>query len=112
MLEKYYLKNGKAIELLKKIINKHATINLTIGQPNNNPSYHNIQHINIQHLTRTEAIVETKEHWYLKWYNTKTKKYELKYDVSNTQFYKLVKTKNSWEIESNDYTGESKKIDE
>jgi hypothetical protein len=111
-LEKYYSKNSKALNLLKKILLKHRQNNFTIGKPILNPSYFNIQEINFQKISKTEAIVVTKEYWYLKWYNLKSKKYELKYDVSNSQFYKIVKENEFWKIESNDYQGESKKIDE
>lgn len=111
-LERHYTLDGKAFELLRKVLSEHRNNSYTIGYPEINPSYFNIQEISIKKILSNEVIAETKEHWYLKWFNLESKKYELKYDVSNTQFYKLVKENEIWKIESNDYVGESKKIDD
>jgi hypothetical protein len=111
-LERHYTKHGKALELLRKVLMVHRNNSYTIGYPDLNPSYFNIQEISIKKILSNEVIAETKEHWYLKWYNLNTQKYELKYDVSNIQFYKLVKENNLWKVESNDFTGENKKIDD
>lgn len=108
-----YDKNGNAYKVIINILNKQAQMGRTVGQPADNPSYYSIQEFTKVdfHYDFTRAKVYTKEHWFLKWYNVKTGKYELKYDVSNEQFYLLQKTQGRWYIYDNDYAGEASKIE-
>ncbi len=112
-LEAVFVKNGNAYKVVKNILNKHALNKRTIGQPNDNPSYYSIQEfLSFKfNWNFSEVKVYTKEHWYLKWFNLDKNDYQLKYDVSNEQYYLLKKINGKWFILDNDYEGDSIKIE-
>lgn len=111
-LEKYYIKGSSAYNLIIHLLNKQKNKRLVISYPSDNPSYFTIHSVKVIDLQKDYALAESSEHWYLKWYSLEKNKYELKYDVGNKQTYILKKIEGVWKIESNDYLGESKQINE
>jgi hypothetical protein len=109
-LLKFYTKYGSAKKIIIQILTKHKQKNRVISFPADNPSYFTVQQIFKPKYEKDKIIVETKEHWYLRWYDTQLKKYILKYDVGNKQTYIFKKEGNTWKIDSNDYIGEVKPI--
>ena len=109
-LKKYYTSNGNGYKVIEDILKRSVVLNRSISLPDGNPSYYNIHSTKILSKKENEAIVETKEHWYLRWYNMEDSVYVKKYDVTNTQIYILHKLDGVWKIDGNDYSGDPKEI--
>lgn len=104
-LKKYYSAEGSACRVIEDILKRSSARNRTIHLPAGNPSYYTLHDMKLINRDSDRATVETREHWYLRWYNTGTGAYELKYDVSNTQIYILRREAGGWKVHANDYMG-------
>ncbi len=109
-LKKYYTAEGSACKVIEDILKRSAEKNRTIHLPAGNPSYYTLHDMKLISRDSDKAIMETREYWYLRWYNTETGAYEIKYDVFNTQVYILRKDGRGWKVHANDYTGTAEVI--
>lgn len=104
-LRKYYTDKGSALKVIEDILKRSSKLKRVINLPADNPSYYTVYEINILKQEEDKILAESKEHWYLRWYNIESDKYEKKYDETNTQLYILRKEKDQWKIDANDFTG-------
>lgn len=109
-LQKYYTKDGSAYLVIENILKRSAQLNRVIKLPADNPSYYNIHQLQIISKKPKRVLIESTEHWYLRWYSLSSQQYIKKYDVSNTQIYSIVKENGIWKIEDNDYMGTAEDI--
>ncbi len=84
----------------RRIIDKTAVrskAQWTMGNTGN-PTNYKIYDARILHQTPDSAIVETKEHWKLNYYDLVNKKYCYDYDETDEQIYYLRKIQDRWKI--------------
>lgn len=104
-LKKYYTIDGSAYPVIENILKRSTQLNRVINLPADNPSYYNIHQLQVISKKPKRVLIESTEHWYLRWYSLETHEYIKKYDVSNTQIYSIIKENGIWKIEDNDYMG-------
>ena len=110
-LKMLYTSEGTAFKIVENVLKRSSMQNRVISLPEDNPSYYNLIDIKIIDRKSGRIVVETKEHWYLRWFSLDTQDYIKKYDVTNNQTYVLIKENGSWKIDSNDYMGTAQNIE-
>lgn len=109
-LENYFEKDASAYVNIKQIVDRSRTKNRIISNPGN-PSTHEILSINLVELNGEQALVKTREYWYLRWFDTQQKEYiDYVYKETNEQYYLMVWRQGKWRIKSNAYPPESGNI--
>ncbi|TDB69169.1 hypothetical protein [Arundinibacter roseus] len=99
----YYDTQGSAYSTIKLNVEGSAKKKRILTNPGN-PSAHDILDISLVELRDDEALVKTKEYWYLRWYDIATKDYiSYVYKETNEQIYLLVWKNGHWLIKSNAY---------
>lgn len=111
ILDNFYTKMGSAKKAIITVIKQNSTKPRRINLPLDNPSFYKIFTKQVLTIDSDVATVKTTEHWFLKWYNIETNKYEVSYDVKNEQFYELMKQDGRWKIDHNFYEGKASRID-
>ncbi len=111
VLSNYYLKPGNAYKSILAVLYQNQAKGRQICEPKYNPSYFKILDTQILKIKDKQAIVQTEEHWFLKWYDIHQKQFVVSYDVKNQQLYELKKVNDSWFIEHNFFEGKATKID-
>ena len=111
-LEEYFLKDGSAYlrirSMLDRISNKQWILTNHL-----NPSSFELISLDITQQDAQTIHFETKEHWYLRWYDSIAQKYSYIYNQLNTQFYLLENSSKGWKIKLNYYDNDAgRTIDE
>ena len=106
-LSNYFTSEGPAIQLIKGYIDKTLRNRRKLRVSG---SFFDILHIKIIAVTYNKAEVETEEKWRLLWYDMKTNKDKIIYDVLNRQTYYLRKIEGKWKIHLNEYPGKAENI--
>lgn len=110
-IDSFYTKTGSARKSIVTLLKQSAKCNRRIDIPIDNPSFYKIHSLRVVELSEKEAIVKTKEHWFLKWYDMKEEKYTVSYDHENEQLYELEKENETWKIKNDFFEGKATKID-
>jgi hypothetical protein len=110
-IDSFYTRSGSARKGIITLIKESQHGNRRINVPIENPSYYIIHEKRVVELKNNQAIVKTKEHWFLKWYDTGVRKYTVSYDQLNEQIYQLKNIDGHWKIENNFFEGKASKID-
>ncbi len=101
-LKEYYQEDGpalkKIIAILKKLVDQQDAL---LGP--DNPSTYVIYDVQFLRFHNDEIILKTHEYWYLRWYNTVTKKVAAVYNEDNEQKYILRLVNDKWKIRVNSY---------
>ena len=99
-----FWENGAAYKNIFNVVNAQK---LKAGVLSNdaNPSSNELLSITLDSINGNTAYVSTKEHWRIKWFDTKAHRYEYLYDTINTQTYILTKdmVNGLWKIAINNY---------
>ena len=103
-LQKYFVPNSLPYERIVLILHKNVERNWLITN-DLNPSNYQILDIEIIKQEETKIEIQTRECWYLRWYNPATKLYTFIYNTLNKQLYILKRAdKNSeWKVNLNYY---------
>lgn len=102
-LETYFDKQGSAYAKIKQAVEGSAAQKRILSNPGN-PSAHELLGISLHEMNGDEAIVKTREYWYLRWFDTQKNEYvDYVYKETNEQYYVLVWRRGRWLIKSNAY---------
>lgn len=101
-LGEYFTHNGPAMKRIELIVKRTSKRGWTLCNLEN-PSTNKLIEIEILCIKKDIAEVNTREYWYLRWYNPKTDKYPYIYNETNGQKYYLKKVEGRWLIEKNVY---------
>lgn len=110
-IDSFYTRYGSARKSIMTLIRESQEGNRRIDVPIDNPSYYTIHEKRVLEINSNHAIVKTKEHWFLKWYDTDIRKYKVSYDHLNEQIYELINVNGVWKIEHNFFEGKASNID-
>ena len=99
-LNKWFFPDSPALKEILGILSKHRERGWIINNLNN-PSTKRLQSIKVKSIDKNKAVVATSEYWYLKWWDTKKKKYVYPYRETNRQQYILLKTTDGWKVNQN-----------
>lgn len=110
-LEDLYTKNSTARKSIMTLLKESQKNKRRINFPEDNPSFSKVHDVRVINVASNVAVVETTEHWFLKWYDTELGKYTVSYNQKNKQIYELEKENNNWKIKNNYYEGKASKID-
>jgi len=102
ILTEYFIPEGPAYKKVIGVIQNQTTRGWVITNPNN-PSAYEIIDAKIKETFNNKAIIETHEHWVLKWYSHSESNYKFSYNHTNYQSYILKKVDGQWKIWSNSY---------
>jgi hypothetical protein len=102
-LKGFYFPDRSAYKRIYHLLKRHQKRGWVISNKNN-PSTVELLEIELYSLKHNKVQVQTKEYWYLRWYDVSLKKYKQIYDKENKQLYVLEKNKKgSWKIAVNQY---------
>ena len=102
-LDDYFIKDAPAYTTIANTAHRSVERKRVLTNPNN-PSTHEIYSIKLVELRQNEAIVETEEYWYLRWFEPLKNDYSEKvYKEINNQFYVLRWYQGRWKVYSNAY---------
>jgi hypothetical protein len=110
-IDSFYVQKGNSRSSIITVLLGSLKGNRVIAQPRHNPSFYKILSTEILNMKDTSAIVQTSEHWFLKWYDFKAQRYSISYDVKNNQLYELVKQGDRWLILNDFFEGKATTID-
>lgn len=109
-LESFFEKDASAYANIKQVIERSRDKHRVISNPGN-PSTHEILSINLVELNGDQALVKTREYWYLRWFDTQQKEYiDYVYKETNEQYYLMIWREGKWRIKSNAYPPESSNV--
>lgn len=104
----FFVENGPAYKTIEGNLGWQAKKSWVLSNPYNK-SHNELLDIQIIEINDNEAIVGTKESWYIEWLSKKSHEIEYIYEELNNQHYTLVKNKQGiWKIHSNDYPSVTK----
>ncbi|AWV99029.1 hypothetical protein [Arcticibacterium luteifluviistationis] len=109
-LSNYYEPSKSAYKSAISVLTNNLKANRRICLPVNNPSYYKVFSIEVISLKNNKAIVQTDEHWFLKWYDLIQGKYTVSYDVRNKQIYEVEQKDAQWKITHNYFEGQARPI--
>lgn len=105
-LETYFDPQGSAYAKIKQAVEGSAAKKRILSNPGN-PSTHELLGISLHEMNGDEAIVKTREYWYLRWFDTQKNEYiDYVYKETNEQYYVLVWRGGRWFVKSNAYPPE------
>ena len=106
-LEKYFDPEGSAYAKIKEAVLGNIAKKRVIHNPGN-PSTHELLSISLSEINGDEALVKTREYWYIRWFDTQKKDYlDYVYKETNEQLYVLVWQRGRWRVRSNAYPPQS-----
>lgn len=101
-LEKYLDIEGTAYKRILNILVRHSKKKWVINN-DRNPSGYKCYKILIKSINKNEAIIKTREYWYLRWYSLTENKYRKIYNIENEQTWTLAFDGNSWKVSDTYY---------
>lgn len=103
-LERCYLVGGAAYKRIQHLAERHHARRWTISLPENNPSTKRMLDIKVVKIESGQAVVRTKEYWYLRWWAVDKGDYaKVDYRETNMQTYIVVQRDGRWLVEQNIY---------
>ena len=101
-LKKYFLVKGSAYKRIEAVLQRRFADECILNNPNNSSTSELVE-FRLSKIEEAEIHVQTKEYWYLRWYNKDSLELEYIYNELNEQFYILIKTDDTWKIKMNYY---------
>ncbi len=101
-LEKYFSTDGPAFKRIFHILQLHISKGWIVSNKWN-PSTYQIIESKVTKLDKNIAEVNSKEYWYLRWFDPKINDYPTIYDQLNQQYYLLEKKAGLWKVKINHY---------
>jgi hypothetical protein len=99
-LDRWFCAGSPAYNEIRNILERHYKRKWVISNPYN-PSTKRIQHIKVKQIGPEEAMVDTMEYWYLRWWDELEGSYVYSYRESNRQMYVLRKDGDDWKVYKN-----------
>ena len=106
-LAEYFDAEGSAHAKIEQAVTASRAKKRIIHNPGN-PSTHQLLSISLSEINGNEALVKTREYWYMHWFDTQKNDYlDYVYKETNEQFYLLVWRDGRWLVRSNAYPPQS-----
>ncbi|HAR97040.1 MAG TPA: hypothetical protein DCR97_13935 [Deltaproteobacteria bacterium] len=99
-IDKWFCSDGPARKEIINILERHKKKGWVISNPMN-PSTKRLLIIRVKKIAEKEAVVNTTEYWYLKWWDLKEGSYAYPYRETNRQVYILRKESDTWKVFEN-----------
>ncbi|TAN45841.1 MAG: hypothetical protein EPN22_01470 [Nitrospirae bacterium] len=99
-LNKWFYTGSPAIKEIINVLTRHHKKGWVISNPLN-PSTKRLLSIKVKKIKNNEAVINTMEYWYLRWWDTTDKSYVYSYRETNRQKYILRKEGAAWKISEN-----------
>ncbi len=99
-LKRWFAVNSPAYREVLHILTHHRQRGWVISNALN-PSTKRLLTTKVKQIQNGEATVNTMEYWYLKWWDTRKKRYVYPYRETNRQMYILQKTLDGWRVVQN-----------
>lgn len=99
-LRRWFCEDGPAMKTIMTIVTRHQKKGWVISNPMN-PSTKRIMDIKVKKIADGEAIVNTIEHWYLRWFDVNSDSFTYTYNENNRQTYIIKKESDGWKIFQN-----------
>lgn len=107
ILTSHFIPEGPAYKKIMSVLHNQTARGWVMTNLNN-PSAYEIIDAKVKETFNDKAIVETHEHWVLKWYCQAESDYKFSYNNTNYQSYILKKVGEQWKIWSNSYPSPEK----
>ena len=99
-LERYFCAGSPAFKEITNILHRHKKRGWIISNPMN-PSTKRLLKVKVRRIGVVEALVNTMEYWYLRWWDAHEKSYTYPYRETNRQVYILKKEHGIWKVFEN-----------
>ena len=99
-LDSWFVKDGPAMRRIADVVQGCAKRSWSLQSPMN-PSTCQLLSVNVKTVRGNDAEVMTREYWYLRWWDRRTRKYAYVYQETNPQRYILKKIDTDWLIYQN-----------
>lgn len=96
----WFCTNSPAIKEIINLVTRHQKKGWLISNPMN-PSTKRLLSVKVKKIGSDEAMVNTMEYWYLRWWVTQENAYTYAYRETNRQMYILKKEADSWKVFEN-----------
>lgn len=93
---------SSAYKRIRLVAENHRNKGLVINNPGN-PSTRRLIDVRVLSVRAGEAVVRTKEYWYLRWWSTAVEQYVYIYNEENRQTYFLALKGGEWKVVDNRY---------
>lgn len=97
---RYFCAGSPAYREIANLVARHRQRGWVISNPMN-PSTKRLLDIKVRRVGDSEAMVSTKEYWYLRWWTTREKSYVYPYRETNRQLYVLHRQGDVWRVFQN-----------
>jgi hypothetical protein len=99
-LKRWFCADGPALKEIMNLLTRHQKRGWVLSNPLN-PSTKRLLSIKVKKITGSEAVVNTMEYWYLRWYDAGSGSYTYIYRETNRQIYIVKKETEGWKIFQN-----------
>jgi hypothetical protein len=99
-LRRWFSVDGSAMKGIMTIVTRHQKKGWVISNPLN-PSTKRLLDVKVKKITDGEAVVNTMEHWYLRWFDMNSGSFAYTYRETNRQTYIIKKESDGWKIFQN-----------
>ncbi len=99
-LDRWFVKDGPAMREIIEVTMGCARRGWHLSSPMN-PSTCRLLMIKVKDITGKEAVVTTRQYWYLRWFDQHTKQYTYPYRETSQQVYILQKSGDRWLVYQN-----------
>jgi len=99
-LERFFCAGSPAFKEIANILHRHKKRGWVISNPMN-PSTKRLLKVKVRKIGPEEAVVNTMEYWYLRWWDVNEKSYTYPYRETNRQVYILKKEHGIWKVFEN-----------
>ena len=99
-LQKWFCLESPAIKEIINLLLRHQKKGWVISNQMN-PSTKRLLNVRLKKITQKEAIVNTMEYWYLRWWDLNNESYTYPYRETNRQIYILKRKVENWKVFEN-----------
>lgn len=99
-LERWFCTESPALNEILNLLNCHRQKRWIISNPFN-PSTKRLLNTKVKTVSQDEAMVNTTEYWYLRWWDERDGSYAFSYRETNRQMYVVRKENGQWKVFQN-----------
>lgn len=99
-IERWFCTGSPALNEILNLLNRHRQKRWIISNPFN-PSTKRLLNTKVKKVSQDEAIVNTTEYWYLRWWDDRDGSYAFSYRETNRQMYVVKKEGSQWKVFQN-----------